>query len=288
MYQKKKAIWLIFLTFFISLVLPTGNPLTVSAQDDEKVYDIATDVTFPPFEFENAEGEFVGIDIDILHAIAEDQGFEFNIMPMNFSAGLQALEAGQVDGMIAAMGITPERQESFDFSDPYFEAGPVLAVAETNDEIQSYDDLDGKTIAVKVGTTGAEFANEFAEEYDITINQFEDSATMYADVEAGHSDGTIDDYPVMAYAIQQGLALRFPEEPASGDNYGFAVNKGENQELLEMFNAGLATIMEDGTYDEIIDRYLGTEAEVTTGNSMIDLFVDNFPDRKSTRLNSSH
>ena len=278
MFKNKKAKWLVFLTFFVSLFISAGHLAPVQAETENKVYQIAIDVTFAPFEFQNADGEYVGIDIDLLTAIAEDQGFEFELNPMNFSAGLQAVEAGQVDGMIAAMAITPERQESFDFSDPYFQAGPVIAVQENNDEIQSYEDLNGKTIAVKVGTTGAEFANSLAEDYDIQINQFEDSATMYADVEAGHADATVDDYPVMAYAVQQGLALKFPMDPEEGDDYGFAVNLGENGELLEMFNAGLAIIREDGTYDEIVDRYLSAEASETTGNSVFTLFKENFPE----------
>src|SRR5690606_25425760 len=137
----------------------------------ENPYLITTDVTYTPFEFQNADGEYVGIDVDIIKAIAEDQGFEIELRPLNFSAGLQALETNQVDGMIAAMSITPEREESFDFSDPYFEAGTVMAIAEDNEEITTYEDLEGKTVAVKVGTTGANFVNELTKEYDIEVNQ---------------------------------------------------------------------------------------------------------------------
>ncbi|WP_352244236.1 transporter substrate-binding domain-containing protein, partial [Psychrobacter sp. GW208-MNA-CIBAN-0184] len=71
------------------------------------------------------------------------------------------------------MSITPEREESFDFSDPYFEAGTVMAIAEDNEEITTYEDLEGKTVAVKVGTTGANFVNELTKEYDIEVNQFD-------------------------------------------------------------------------------------------------------------------
>ena len=138
--------------------------------------------------------------------------------------------------MIAAMSITDERKESFDFSDPYFEAGTVMAVSKNNDAISSYEDLDGKTVAVKVGTTGAAFVTELKKQFDIDINQFEDSATMYEDVVSGHSDAVFDDYPVMAYAVQQGLKLQFPLDPEAGDVYGFAVNKGQNPELLEKVN----------------------------------------------------
>lgn len=252
-----------------------GAEETAAQQDP---YIIATDVTFAPFEYQNDDNEYIGIDIDLLAAIAEDQGFTYELRPMNFSAGLQALETNQVDGMIAAMSITPEREESFDFSEPYIDAGPVLAVHEDNDEITSYEDLDGKTLAVKVGTTGAQFADELAQEYDITINQFEDSANMYEDVAAGQADAAVEDYPVMAYAIQQGLPLKLPTQPEEGYPIGFAVNEGQNQELLEMFNAGLVNVMEDGTYDEIMDTYLISpeEAEVAEDTGIFSLLSSNF------------
>lgn len=240
-------------------------------------YIITTDVTYPPFEFQNDKKEYIGIDADVIKAIAKDQGFEIEFRPLTFSAGLQALETNQVDGMIAAMSITPEREESFDFSDPYYEAGTVMAIAEDNKEIQSYEDLEGKTIAVKVGTTGATFVEKLQEKYNINVNQFEDSATMYEDVVAGHSDAVFDDYPVMAYAIQQGLKLNLPLDPEKGDVYGFAVNKDENAELLKMFNTGLVNIKENGTYDKIIDQYLGDDDEGSQ-SSFFSLIQNNWRD----------
>ena len=195
---------------------------------------------------------------------------------MNFSAGLQALESNQVDGMIAAMSITPEREEAFDFSEPYFDAGPVMAVREDNEEINSYEDLEGKTVAVKVGTIGAELASELQETYTFEINQFEDSSGMYEDVLANHSDAVIEDYPVMAYAIQQDLPLRLPTEPEEGDSYGFAVNKGLNPELIEKFNAGLVNIRENGTYDNIIETYLGENVQGTTSSGFFGLIENNY------------
>lgn len=256
----------ILYSILFALFMGLGLPTVVQASESnakkgtaQTPYIITTDITYPPFEFQNDKKEYVGIDADIINAIAKDQGFEIEFRPLNFSAGLQALEANQVDGMISAMSINPEREESFDFSDPYYEAGTVMAISENNKEIQSYDDLNGKTVAVKVGTTGATFVEKLQEKYSIKVNQFEDSATMYQDVVSGHSDAVFDDYPVMAYAIQQGLKLQLPLEPEKGDVYGFAVNKDQNAELLDMFNTGLANIKEDGTYDNIIDQYLDSD-----------------------------
>lgn len=266
-------------SLLLFLLIALGMPLLANADSKgsmEDTYIITTDVTYPPFEYENEKKEKVGIDVDIMKAVAEDQKFAIEIRALNFNAGLQALGANQVDGMISAMSITQEREETFDFSDPYFEAGTVMAIAKSNNEIKSYDDLDGKTVAVKVGTTGATFVNKLKEEHNIQVNQFEDSATMYEDVVAGHSDAVFDDYPVMAYAIQLGLQLKLPLDAETGDVYGFAVNKGQNAELLEKFNAGLANIKENGKYDEIIDRYLGEEQETASSNGFFALIKGNW------------
>lgn len=248
--------WITASVLGLATVIGVGlsNASTVTAQDDP--YIIATDTTFAPFEFME-DGEYVGIDMDILRAIAEDQGFEFELRPMAFSAGLQALETRQVDGMIAGMGITDDRKQVFDFSDPYYSAGVQFAVLEDS-EIQTVEDLAGLKVAVKTGTTGSETALTISEEVGFELNYFEDSVNMYEDLKAGNSQAVIEDYPVMAYAAQVGeIPLRFIGEQEAVTDYGFAVPKGENAELLEMFNQGLANIIESGEFDEIVAKYLG-------------------------------
>jgi len=263
---RKRSLLTLMTAFLLTMIFTILLPITASAQEKTKTYIIGTDITFAPFEYKDADGEYKGIDVDLLDAIAIDQGFNYELRPLGFSAALQALETNQVDGMIAGMSITPERQESFDFSDPYFESGVVMAVSADNTEIASYEDLEGKTVAIKVGTTGADFAKSIQDEYGFKVNTFEDSANMYEDVQTGNSDAAFEDYPVMAYAIQSGLKLKIPTDPEPGDNYGFAVNKDQNTELLEMFNNGLINIRANGTYDEILDSYLGETTQEETSN----------------------
>ncbi len=96
------------------------------AQKD--VYVIASDSAFAPFEFQNAKGEYEGIDVKLMENIAKLQGFNIRMDYRGFSAALQALESGQADGMIAGMTVTDERKKSYDFSDSYFDSGIQLAV----------------------------------------------------------------------------------------------------------------------------------------------------------------
>ena len=226
------------------------------AEGDAKTYVIATDTTFAPFEFQNDAGEYVGIDIELLAAIAEDQGFEYELQTLGFNAAVQALEAGQADGVIAGMSITDERKEKFDFSEAYFDSGVVMGIAADNEEIKSYEDLAGKKVAVKIGTEGQTFAESIKDQYGFETVTFDDSSAMYLDVKVGNSVACFEDYPVMGYGITQNNGLKMVTEKEQGSSYGFAVGKGMNTELLEMFNTGLANLKENGKYQEILDTYI--------------------------------
>ena len=233
-----------------------GTAGTDSAADASGTkYVIATDTTFPPFEFTNSEQKFVGIDVDLLAAIAEDQGFDYELQSLGFDAALTAVQAGQADAIIAGASITEERKESFDFSDPYYDADVTMVVAQGSD-ITGDDDLKDKTVAVKTATNGADYAKSIADQYGFTITEFKDSPTMYQDVITGNTAACFEDYPVAAYNIQQGAKMELPDGmTAAGSSYGVGVKKGENAEFLKMFNAGLANIKENGTYDEIVAKY---------------------------------
>ncbi|MBU9672443.1 transporter substrate-binding domain-containing protein [Planococcus sp. CP5-4] len=252
----KKWTLLALLLAVLTVLAACGDSDEESGGGDGETYRVGIDTTYPPFEFED-EGEYTGIDIDLINAIAENQGFEIEFNPMDFGGIIPALQADQLDVAIAGMSITDERKEIVDFSDPYFDAGLSLVVAEDNSDITSLEDLEGKTVAVKSGTTGAQFARDNEDEYGYEISQFEDSPSMFQEVSNGNADVLLEDYPVIAYAIAESeLALKTVGERLTGDQYGIAVLKGENAELLEQINAGLQELRDSGEYDEILNKYI--------------------------------
>lgn len=233
-----------------------------SAKDDQTAstkYVIATDTVFKPFEYTNENGEFVGIDVDILAAIAEDQGFEYELKSLGWDASIAACQAGQANGMIAGASITDKRKsEGWTFSDPYYTATQCVAVAKDS-TITTLDALQGATVAVKTGTEGASYAESLKDQYSLTLTYFEDSPTMYQAVTGGQCAACFEDTPIMAASIKDGdLAMQIVEGSENdGNGYGFAIFDASNQELVDKFNAGLKNIKANGKYDEIIAKYLG-------------------------------
>lgn len=251
----KKLLRVLCAVLALAMLVPLAGCGSSSSDDAE--YKIATDTTFAPFEFENDKGERVGIDVDLLKAIAEDQGFTYDLQALGFDAAVNALDSGQVDGVIAGMSITEERQKKFNFSEPYFESGVKCGVKSDSD-ITSYDQLRGQNVAVKTGTQGADYANSVKDQYGFTVTSFQDSANMYEEVKSGNSVACFEDYPVLGYAISQGQPLKMIGDVQVPSPYGFAVKKDSDKgaELLEKFNAGLNNIKSNGKYQEIINQYI--------------------------------
>lgn len=263
--MKKISLFTLFFALMVVLAAcgssdsDEGNASGGDGDEDGKIYKVGIDTTYPPFEFQEGD-EYKGIDVDLIRAIAEDQGFEIQLEAMDFSGIIPAMQAGQLDIAIAGMSITEDRKEKVDFSEPYFEAGLSLVVADGNTEITSLEDLEDKTVVVKKGTTGANFAEENKDDYGYEIVQVNDSTSMFQEVANGTADALIEDYPVISYAIAQSdLELQLVGDRLNGDNYGIAVLKGENDELLKKINDGLAALKESGKYDEILNTYLGEQ-----------------------------
>lgn len=236
----------------------TQAPADTAAASGKK-WVIATDTVFKPFEYTDASGNFVGIDVDIVAAIAADQGFDYEMNSLGWDASIAACQAGQADGMIAGASITDERKASgWMFSDGYYTATQSMTVAADSD-ITGFEDLKGKDVAVKTGTQGASYAESLKDQYGFNLVYFEDSPTMYQAVMGGQCVACFEDTPIMQASIKDnGMALKVLEDTANaGGDYGFAIFDSANQELLDMFNAGLANIKANGTYDQILAKYLG-------------------------------
>jgi len=249
-----------------STVPETTTPAGQKATPKKSKYSISSDSSFAPFVFQNGKNKYTGIDMDLIKAIAKDQGFTIEIDNPGFDAAVSDVQSGHAQGMIAGMTVTDARKETFDFSEPYYTANSILAVQESS-KIDSYDDLKGKTVGVKNGTSSQNFLEENQKKYGYKIKTFSDGASMYDSLNSGSVAAIMDDEPVIKYAIKQGRKFKTPIKGTPSGQLAFAVKKGENPELIEMFNNGLANLKKSGQYQKIIDKYL--KADTTIDESSI-------------------
>ena len=246
-----------------SAVPETFTPAGQKATPTKDKYIIASDSSFAPFVFQDDSNQYTGIDMELIKAIAKDQGFTVEVTNPGFDAAINSVQTGQADGIIAGMSVTDARKKTFDYSDPYYTANSILAVKDSSN-IKSYEELKGKTVGVKTGTASQTFLEENKSKYGYSIKTFSDAASMYDSLNTGSVAAVMDDEPVVKYAIKQGKNLKTPIEGTPSGQVAFAVKKGSNPELIEMFNNGLANLKESGKYQEILDKYLASEEKEST------------------------
>jgi polar amino acid transport system substrate-binding protein len=215
---------------------------------------VCSDAPYEPFEFQDADGNWTGFDMDVVRKIAEANDLELEVSVQPFDGIWLAPAAGTCDMVASSMTITPKREEAADFTQSYFDAFQSLLVSKANEmTYTTLESLAGKTIAVQTGTTGEAFANENAT--SSKIQSFDEASAMFLALESGQVDGVLQDYLInKERADKQGtsaVSIKFEDTP---EQYGFAVETG-NKALLDILNKGITDLKADGTYKTIYDKY---------------------------------
>jgi glutamine transport system substrate-binding protein len=227
---------------------------------------IANDVDYPPFEFLK-DGKFVGFDIDLVNAIAKEANFTVVARQMDFNGIILALQAHQVDMAIAAITIRPDREKVVDFSIPYFRTGLSLAVRSDRNDITKPEDLKGKKVAVKIGTTGETFIRNLSYANEISIKTFDNDTDTYLAVINGNVDAVIHDDAALRFyvASEKTSTLKIVGGLLTGDSYGIAVPSGQ-ADILKAVNDALRTLAKNGTYDQIYQKWFGSNPTQRPGD----------------------
>lgn len=224
---------------------------------------VGSDIPYPPFEFGDPP-DYEGFDIDLINEIASRLDLETTIQPTKFDTIFVDLQQGKFDVVISATTITPEREETVNFSSPYYEAEQALVVP-TDSDIATVEDLNGQTVAAQNGTTGKDFAEDSTNAS--RVQGFDLGPDVINAVRGGQVDAGILDQPVAQDAIEKGqtgfeVATTIP----TGELYGIAVAKN-NPELLEAINNALAEIKEDGKLNELYEKWFSIDAPEAVLNS---------------------
>lgn len=234
-----------------------ASPLTVAAEEKE-TWVMAINATFPPFEsIADSTDEYVGIDIDIANYIAEKLGIELEIQDMQFSALVPTMQSGRADMIISGISPTEERTEILDFTDSYYYPMNSIICAEG----AGYDTLDtlkDKKIGVSMGTSYAEIAQsvEGAE-----VAELDSTPLVIQDILNGRCDAGIFDATQAAVFVQEneGLEMHIIESDITRED-SFAIALPKDSEYVEQINEILAEMMEDGTFHDILVKYIGEDS----------------------------
>lgn len=271
----KKRNWKLLSMMLLSLIIIIGlaacgtdNEADGSEKDDngddegselKDEYTVVSDTSFVPFEFKE-DGVYVGFDIDLINAIADEVGFKVNLETTNFDGIIPGLQTGSFDIALAGISITEERAEKIDYSEPYYKSGLRIGVPIDNEDINGMEDLEGKTIATRLGSTSASYIEENIK--DAEANQYEQLDQAYLAVENGSADAILYDAPNVAYYIKtKGEdSLKMVGDLYQAEDYGIAISKGQ-EELVKAIDKGLATIKENGKYAEIYEKWFGEAPE---------------------------
>ncbi len=233
----------------------TGQTTADFETIEEGVLTVGTDAPYPPFLIGSPDDpDFSGYEIELFNAISEILGLEPQYSNTNFAAVFRDTANGLFDIAVVSSTILPERERVVDFTDPHYEAQQALLVTEDSD-IASVADLDGVIVGAQDGTTGEAYAND--ETGASEVRGFPQGPDAITALVTGQVDATIIDQPVAADAVEKQGGMVIAEEIQTDELYGFPVAP-DNDGLREAVNAALAQLKEDGTVDELYQKYFST------------------------------
>jgi len=235
-----------------SVLLIAAVVLAACSQKSNAVV-VATDATFSPFEYTDENGNLIGFDIDLMNAVAEKAGIEIEWANVPFDSVTAGLAECQYDAGIAAISITEDRKKDMLFATPYLDAGLIVVVNTETTDINSLDDLKGKTIAAQLGTTGEIEAQKIE---GVTYKPYDSYELAFLELANKGVDAVIADNPVaMGYVASNPDKLKTVGEVFNSEQYGIAVCK-DNTELLTKIDAALKELQDSGYIAELAEKYL--------------------------------
>lgn len=250
--MKKSFIRAIITVFAILLLTACGQ----GQGEETKKLLMGTSADFPPFETRDNKGEIVGFDIDLAKYIANELGYELEIQDMNFDGLVGALQANRVDFVASGMSATDTRKESVDFSEEYHRSGEMFVTLKDS-ELKGMADLEGKHIAVQLGTIQEEGAKKLAEKINLEIKVLDKVPNMIQELKSGRVDGVYLDKAVGKGYVKELDLAGFDDESEGTPGMAIAFPKGS--ELIEDFNRIIAEMQENGELAKLHQKWISEE-----------------------------
>ena len=241
-----KKIFKVAVTVFVLLVCVTGM---AGAKD----LIVGVDANFMPFEFK-VNGKLTGFDVELFEAIAKEIGIDFKWQTMDFNGIIPGLQSKNIDAAIAGITIKSDREKVVDFSHPYYDSGLIMLVKADNKDIKVIEDLEGKVVATKLGTTSVDFLKSVPTK---EVKLLPNTDNLFMELISGGVDAVFfDSPPLLYYAKNQGKGKVKTVGPLyQGQSYGIAFPQGSD--LRDKVNVALLKFIEDGSYAKLYKKWFG-------------------------------
>jgi polar amino acid transport system substrate-binding protein len=252
-HTKKSALLVAAMAFVLLFSSCTQTEQSWNRIVDEGRLVIGLDPSFPPFEATDGTAIY-GIDVDLANAVAAELGLEADFIYFGYDGLYDALLSKQVDVLISALAIFPERTRDFSYSESYFNAGQML-VSSDDSHFKNIEDLDSQTISVELGAEGHTLSTSWKRQKPalkiVTYSSAEDALNA---LDTGKVDlSVVDSIGALLYINNKGL----PANTFQVTNEPFAmVVRSDDTSLLENLNLSLGHIKKSGQLDIIIDNWL--------------------------------
>ncbi|WP_086303995.1 basic amino acid ABC transporter substrate-binding protein [Campylobacter devanensis] len=228
----------------IAMLIVAANAQTIK---------VGTNAAYPPFEFVNEQNQVTGFDMDLMAEIAKKVGFKIEIVNISFDSLIPALKAGKIDIIAAAMSATPERLKAVDFSKPYYHTMNLFIKRADNKELTKFEQLEGKKIAVQLGTVQELAAKDIKSAKVMAIDEIFGAVMAVKNAKA---DALIVDSSIgYGYLKQNPDLVEFLHLPDGSEGFSFAFDKGKHKELQAKINSAIDELKNDGTYDKLLVKY---------------------------------
>jgi len=239
----------LFAVALVALLLASCAPAAA------KKIVVAQDTTFPPMEFLDDNKATVGIDVDLMNAIATEAKLDIEYKSVSWDGIFAGVQNGTYDVIISSVTITEERKQTMDFSEPYVNAGQAIVVLTDNNKDSKLVDFAGRNVGAQVNTTGS---MEVEKVKEIKMKAYDDIALSFDDLINNRVEAVVIDTPVAASYLKNPKfagKIKIVGEPLTNEYYGTVVKKG-NKELLDKINGALATLQANGKLDELKAKWL--------------------------------
>jgi len=253
----KRKVGLVLAVVVFTAVLLGGSVISPAAE--KKVYIVASDISWPPFEWKDEAGNYVGFDLDVMREIAKLQGYEIEIVDIAFDSIIPGVVADKYDIGASGFTITAKREEVIDFSEPYWISDQAVLIRKDSGLNIITALSEGRKVGAQTGTTGADWikSNLIEKGVKVELKRYETYPLAVLDLVNKNIDAVIQDEPASKAFVAQEETIEIAGIILTGEEFGFLVKDGDPYGLLAKINEGMKKLKASGEWDRLVAKYFG-------------------------------